>query len=56
MVLNVRKVRGRVLVAYAVDAEMPGFKDNRTQVRVIAPLIISGLWSWNGWCFKTCKE
>ena len=36
MVLNVRKVRGRVLVAYAVDAEMPGFKNNRTQVRVIA--------------------
>ena len=36
MVLNVRKVRDRVLVADAVDAEMPGFKDNRTQVRVIA--------------------
>ena len=20
-----------------------------------APLITSGLWSWSGWCFKTCK-
>ena len=36
MVFNVRKVRGRVLIADAVDAEMPGFKNNRTQVRVIA--------------------
>ena len=36
MVLNVHKDRDRVLTAYAVDTEMPGFKDNHTQVRVIA--------------------
>lgn len=39
VVLNVCKDRDRVLVADAVDAEMPGFKNNRTQVRVIAGFV-----------------
>ena len=36
MVLNIRNDRDRILIADAVDAEMPGFKNNCTQVSVIA--------------------